>query len=111
MFSVFPTCIKMVQDINDLMDSENYLLENYFDLKNYYLMEPEMTDPEIIRREILFSLDQDVTDFSKIALQANVVFKDSDPTFLDEFTLILVNDVCELTRSVFPDKEYQNCAT
>ncbi len=27
---VLPSCMQMVQKINDLMDSENYLLENYF---------------------------------------------------------------------------------
>ena len=30
MVQVFPTCKKMLRDINHLMDSENYLLENYF---------------------------------------------------------------------------------
>lgn len=27
---VLPSCMKMVSKINNLMDSENYLLENYF---------------------------------------------------------------------------------
>ena len=34
----------MVQDINQLMDSENYLLENYFELKVYYMYDPERPD-------------------------------------------------------------------
>ena len=37
MTDLFPKCTEMVENINNLMDSENYLLENYFELKVYYL--------------------------------------------------------------------------
>lgn len=46
MTDLFPKCIKMVENINNLMDSENYLLENYFELKVYYLQEQSKPYPE-----------------------------------------------------------------
>ena len=45
MVDLFPKCENMLSNINNLMDSENYLLENYFELKVYYLQE-QTTDYE-----------------------------------------------------------------
>ena len=47
--------------------------------------------------------------FAKTALEANRVFEVSDPLFKSDFTKQLINDVCELTKDLFKQREVDKC--
>ena len=98
----------MLSNINNLMDSENYLLENYFELKVYYLQE-QTIDYQEFENKLLESLEQNEVVFNKIALEAMTTFEEDDPKFLEEFSDLLIVDVCELTQQYFVEWEVEKC--
>ena len=90
------------------MDSENYLLENYFELKVYYLQE-QTADYQQFEKKLLDSLEQHQVIFNTVALEAMTTFEEDDPKFLEEFSDLLIVDVCQLTQEHFEQWEVYKC--
>jgi hypothetical protein len=99
--SIMPSCKKMVLLINELMDTENFLLENYFEMKTYYMAFNYSKSVEQITREISVHLNQSEPIFTSKAKESLNIFAGTDPTFDDDFNNLLVQDICSLTSSLF----------
>lgn len=98
---LLPSCKKMVKLINDLMDTENFLLENYFEMKTYYMAYNYSKSVEQITMEISAHLNQSEPIFTSKAKDSLNIFANTDPTFVTEFNSLLVDDICSLTALVF----------
>lgn len=107
--TLLPTCKKMVKVINDLMDTENFLLENYFEMKTYYMAYNYSKTVDQITLEIAAHLNQSEPVFTSKAKESLNIFSSTDPAFVQDFNSLLVQDMCSLTAWVFEQWEVDYC--
>ena len=107
--TLLPSCKKMVKLINDLMDTENFLLENYFEMKTYYMAYNYSKSVEQITREISTHLNQSEPVFTSKAKESLNIFASTDPAFGVDFNMLLVDDICSLTSWGFEEWGVDYC--
>lgn len=92
-------CQNMMDSINSLMDSENYQLEAYFDLKTYYLYDQFGVDQATFTRKFLQEVNSQEVQFVRVAINSISIFGEYDPDYITEFTQLLISDICEVTMA------------
>jgi len=85
---------KMMNNVNNLMDSENYLLETYFDFKAKYIIEENFTVDSTFFDSLLSSQQSSQVLFNEIAVQSLDLFSNYDESYTQDFIQLLVENVC-----------------
>ncbi len=89
----------MMENVNNLMDSENYLLETYFDFKSKFIIEQNFEVESIFFDNLLKSQQNSEVIFNQISVQSLELFPNFDSSYTKEFIELLINKTCELTKS------------
>ena len=110
----------MMENINGLMDSENYILEAYFDLKSEFILKDEFigghqslspANLEALSDKLLESMDQSEIIFNAVATKSLEIFASYDQKYLGDMSNLLSNNLCELEKEVLPEFLIEKCFT
>lgn len=96
----------MMKNVNNLMDSENYLIEAYLDVKAKFIIEENFInlDPEFFE-DFLESQQSIEVIFNKISVESLDLFSNYDETYKTDFINLLVKDICELIKDDIDPKQ------
>lgn len=96
----------MMKNVNNLMDSENYLIEAYLDVKAKFIIEENFInlDPEFFE-DFLESQQSIEVIFNKISVESLDLFSNYDETYKTDFINLLVKDICELIKNDVDPKQ------
>ena len=88
------------------MDSENYLIEAYLDVKAKFIIEENFInlDPEFFE-DFLESQQSIEVIFNKISVESLDLFSNYDETYKTDFINLLVKDICELIKDDIDPKQ------
>ena len=94
------------------MDSENYILEAYFDLKAEYIVrESSKAQKQMLVDELLAHMHQNEVVFNRVATESIRIFESYDEEYAGDMTNLLVDSVCELVRGEVPEELVSKCQT
>ena len=93
----------MMVNINELMDSENNILEAYFNLKAEYLVKESSKErKQKLADELMASMKQNEVIFNHVATESIQIFDSYDSSYSTDMIHLLVDDVCDLVRGKVP---------
>lgn len=105
----FPSSQAVISEVNGLMRSENKLLENYFNLRTAYSLDPNKYINQSLYDKLILTLNQTETKFNSVANRLTTIFRTYDPDYQQNFVNSLVNSVCKLSAEVLTPFENNKC--
>ena len=89
----------MMKNVNSLMDSENYLIEAYLDLKMKFIIEENFgnVEEEFFDELLESQLSVEVL-FNKISVESLDLFSNYDENYKSDFIEILITNTCDLVE-------------
>lgn len=89
----------MMKNVNSLMDSENYLIEAYLDLKAKFIIEENFgnVEEEFFDELLESQLSVEVL-FNKISVESLDLFSNYDENYKSDFIELLIKNTCDLVE-------------
>jgi hypothetical protein len=105
----FPDSQLVITQINDLMRSENKLLESYFNLRAAYSLNPTKYANQTLYDQLIGYLNETDTKFNSVANTLTTSFSQYDPNYETNFVNTLVASICQLTAPFLTPFENTKC--
>jgi hypothetical protein len=105
----FPVSQAVIKQVNNLMRSENKMLEGYFDLRAAYSLDPTHAINQSLVDRLMATFSQGEERFSDYANQLTTIFKKYNTDYEQVFTNTLVTNVCALGAPMLTPFENQKC--